>query len=159
VLPRLVAAIEDGADVAVGSRYVPGGNIPHWPWHRRLLSRYGNLYASVLLRTGVADATSGYRTYRGSLLRDLDPSTTRATGYGFQIELAYRASKMGARIVELPITFTDRMRGMSKMTLKIAAEELTLVTRWGLRDRAQRWRRPASATSTPTDRPGREAGP
>jgi dolichol-phosphate mannosyltransferase len=145
VLPRLVAALQDGADVAVGSRYVPGGHIPHWPWHRRLLSRYGNLYASVLLKTGVHDATSGYRTYAAPLLRAIDPSTTRATGYGFQIELAYRASKMGARIVELPITFTDRMRGISKMTLKIAVEELSLVTRWGLRDRVQRWRQRGGA--------------
>jgi dolichol-phosphate mannosyltransferase len=135
VLPKLVAALEGGADVAVGSRYVEGGTIPHWPWHRRMLSRYGNLYASLLLRTGVRDATSGYRAYRAELLRAIDPATTRATGYGFQIELAYRAAKRGARIVELPITFTDRKRGMSKMTFKIAAEELSLVTRWGIEDR------------------------
>ena len=140
VLPRLVGALRDGADIAVGSRYVPGGLIPHWPWYRRFLSRYGNLYASVLLRTGVADATSGYRAYKSDVLRAIDPSTTRATGYGFQIELAYRASKLGASIVEVPITFTDRMRGVSKMTLKIAAEELSLVTRWGLRDRFDRLR-------------------
>jgi dolichol-phosphate mannosyltransferase len=149
VLPKLVASLEDGADMAVGSRYVEGGTIPHWPWHRRLLSRYGNLYASLLLRTGVRDATSGYRAYRAELLRAVDPATTRATGYGFQIELAYRAAKRGARIVELPITFTDRKRGMSKMTLKIAAEELSLVTRWGIEDRLP-GRNSRSAPSPPS---------
>ncbi len=140
-LPALLQAVKDGADLAIGSRYVPGGSIPEWPWHRRLLSRYGNLYTTLLLRTGVRDATAGFRAYRASLLRRLDPSTTRATGYGFQIELAYRVFKLGGKIVELPITFADRRRGVSKMTLKIAAEELSLVTRWGIRDRWQALRR------------------
>jgi dolichol-phosphate mannosyltransferase len=140
-LPALLSAIEDGADVAIGSRYVPGGSIPNWPWHRRALSRWGNRYTGFALRTGVSDATSGFRSYRATTLRAVDPSTTRATGYGIQIEIAYRMSQAGATIAEIPIAFTDRTRGTSKMSLRIIAEEMLLVTWWGARDRAQRLRR------------------
>jgi dolichol-phosphate mannosyltransferase len=140
VLPVLIEAL-DRADVAIGSRYVPGGSIPHWPLHRRALSRYGNRYAGLLLDSSVADATSGYRAYRADALKSIDPASTLAAGYGFQIELAYRARTLGLRIVEVPITFTDRMRGMSKMTWRIMLEELRLVTWWGVRDRVQRLRR------------------
>jgi dolichol-phosphate mannosyltransferase len=141
VLPTLLHEIETGADLAIGSRYVPGGAIPHWPWFRRALSRYGNLYASFALETGTKDATSGYRAYRADTLKAIDFSTTRAKGYGFQIETAYRVHRWGGRIAEVPIVFTDRVRGHSKMTWKIALEELLLVTWWGLRDRAHRLRR------------------
>jgi dolichol-phosphate mannosyltransferase len=134
----LLQAVEDGADMAIGSRYVPGGSIPHWPWHRRALSKYGNWYTGFALRTGVTDATSGFRAYRADALRSLEPATTRATGYGIQIELAYRMSKRGGKIAEVPISFTDRRRGTSKMSLKIIAEEMTLVTWWGARDRVKR---------------------
>jgi dolichol-phosphate mannosyltransferase len=140
-VPDLLAPLEAGADVVVGSRYVPGGSIPHWPWHRRALSRYGNLYASLLLRSGVVDATSGYRAYKADVLRRVDVAATRATGYGFQIEMAYRVVQAGGKIVEIPITFVDRVAGVSKMTLKVASEELVLVTRWGVRDRIQDLRR------------------
>jgi dolichol-phosphate mannosyltransferase len=135
-LPALISAIAGGADVAIGSRYVAGGSIPHWPWHRRALSRYGNAYTGFALRTGIADATSGYRAYRVTTLAAVDPATTRATGYGIQIEIAYRMSKVGATIVEVPIAFTDRKRGTSKMSMKIIAEEMLLVSWWGARDRA-----------------------
>jgi dolichol-phosphate mannosyltransferase len=142
VLPKLLGEIESGADLAIGSRYVPGGEIPHWPWFRRALSRYGNLYAAWVLRTGVKDGTAGYRAYRADTLKAVDYATTRAKGYGFQIETAYRVSRWGGRIAEVPIVFTDRVRGYSKMTWRVAAEEMTLVTWWGLRDRARRlWRR------------------
>lgn len=142
VLPALLHELETGADLTIGSRYVPGGAIPHWPWHRRALSRYGNLYASATLATGTKDATSGYRAYRADTLKAIDYSTTRAKGYGFQIETAYRVHRWGGRISEVPIVFTDRVRGYSKMTWKIALEELLLVTWWGLRDRARRlWKR------------------
>ena len=134
-LPTLLSTLEDGADLVIGSRYVPGGSVPHWPLHRRALSRYGNWYTSFALRTGVKDATAGYRAYRADVLRKVRYDTTRAVGYGFQIELAYRVSQVGGRIVEVPITFTDRTRGHSKMSPKIAAEELLLVTWWGIRDR------------------------
>lgn len=139
-LRGLLAALDSGADVAIGSRYVPGGQIPHWPVHRRALSRYGNLYASFALETGVADATSGFRAYRADALKAADFRTTRAKGYGFQIELAHRLSRLGARIVEAPIVFTDRVRGTSKMSWGIFAEELLLVTWWGVQQRARRWR-------------------
>ncbi|MGH2684532.1 MAG: polyprenol monophosphomannose synthase [Actinomycetota bacterium] len=134
-------AIDDGADMVIGSRYIPGGSIPHWPWHRRALSKYGNAYTGFQLRTGVSDATSGFRAYRADSLRAIDPASTRATGYGIQIELAYRMSKHGGKIAEVPISFTDRVRGTSKMSMKIIAEEMLLVTWWGTRDRLTRERR------------------
>jgi dolichol-phosphate mannosyltransferase len=142
VLPTLLREVESGADLAIGSRYVPGGEIPHWPWFRRALSRYGNQYAGFVLGTEVTDATSGYRAYRADTLKAIDYPTTRAKGYGFQIETVYRVHRWGGRIVEVPIVFTDRVRGHSKMTWRVAAEELLLVTWWGLRDRFRRlWRR------------------
>jgi dolichol-phosphate mannosyltransferase len=141
-LHRLLDAVDGGADLAIGSRYVPGGEIPHWPWFRRALSRYGNLYASAALGTGIRDATSGYRVYRADTLKAIDYAGTRAMGYGFQIETAYRVYQWDGRIAEVPIIFTDRVRGYSKMSWHIFAEELLLVTWWGLRDRTRRlWRR------------------
>lgn len=138
VLPMLIAALDDGADLAIGSRYVPGGSIPHWPWHRRALSKYGNAYTGLMLRTGVADATAGYRAYRASTLRTIDYAATRSKGYGFQIETAYRVAKSGGTIVEVPIAFTDRVRGTSKMSLAVMTEEMALVSWWGVRDRFRR---------------------
>jgi dolichol-phosphate mannosyltransferase len=139
-LPKLLAALDGGVDLAIGSRYVPGGSIPHWPVHRRALSRYGNRYASLALETGVHDATSGFRAYRADVLKAVDFRTTRAKGYGFQIELAHRLALHGARIEEIPITFTDRVRGTSKMSWGIFTEELVLVTWWGVRERMRRYR-------------------
>ena len=142
VLPDLLRALESGADLAIGSRYVSGGEIPHWPWFRRALSRYGNLYAAFVLGTGVKDATSGYRAYRADTLKSIDYATTRSKGYGFQIETEYRVHSWGGRITEVPIVFTDRVRGYSKMSWFIFAEELLLVSWWGIRDRSRRlWRR------------------
>ena len=137
VLPELVAAIAGGADLVIGSRYVPGGSIPHWPARRRALSKYGNAYTGFMLRTGVADATAGYRAYRAETLRAIDYASTRSKGYGFQIETAYRVSRAGLRITEVPIAFTDRVRGHSKMSLAVMAEEMALVSLWGLRDRVR----------------------
>jgi dolichol-phosphate mannosyltransferase len=134
-LPGLVAAVEDGADLAIGSRYVPGGAIPHWPWLRRALSKWGNRYTNFVLGMPINDATSGFRVYRADVLHKVDYASTRAKGYGFQIELAYRVWRYGGRIDQLPIIFTDRVRGVSKMTWQVAVEELTLVTGWGIRDR------------------------
>jgi dolichol-phosphate mannosyltransferase len=141
VLPNLLREVESGADLAIGSRYVPGGETPHWPWFRRALSRYGNRYAALVLGTKVKDGTAGYRAYRADTLKAIDYSTTRAKGYGFQIETAYRVHRWNGRTVEVPIVFTDRVRGNSKMTWRVAAEELTLVTWWGIRDRIRRLRR------------------
>jgi dolichol-phosphate mannosyltransferase len=136
-LPRLLGRLQEGADLAIGSRYVPGGSIPHWPWYRRALSKYGNLYTGFMLRTGVADATSGYRAYRADVLKAIHFASTRAKGYGFQIELAYRVAMWGGSIVEEPITFTDRERGKSKMSAAVMIEEMGLVSLWGLRDRVR----------------------
>ncbi len=134
-LPSLVGAIEAGAELAIGSRYVAGGSIPSWSWHRRALSRYGNRYAALMLALPVADATSGFRAYHAHTLRLLDTSAFRADGYGFQIETAYRISRAGGRIVEVPISFADRAVGDSKMAWPIVVEALVLVTWWSARDR------------------------
>jgi dolichol-phosphate mannosyltransferase len=140
VLPELIATLEHGNDLVIGSRYVPGGAIPHWPWRRRMLSKWGNRYTGFMLRTGVHDATAGFRAYRAETLVAVDYASTRALGYGFQIELAYRIARWGGRIQEIPITFTDRVRGHSKMSLAVMTEEMTLVSWWGIRDRLQRFR-------------------
>lgn len=146
-LPRLLAAVEDGADLAVGSRYVEGGSIPDWSYRRRALSRWGNRYAAALLGLDIVDATSGFRAYRAPVLADLDSVWVRADGYGFQIEMVYLIARRGYRIAEVPITFTDRTAGESKMSGRIVVEALALVTWWGVRDRWLRRRhRPASNT-------------
>jgi dolichol-phosphate mannosyltransferase len=134
-LPLVFNEIDAGADAVIGSRYVPGGSIPNWPWHRRALSKWGNRYTSFVLGIPINDATSGYRAYRADMLKTVDYDSTRAKGYGFQMELAYRVKRAGGKIVEVPIVFTDRVRGHSKLTMSVAAEELTLVTWWGVRDR------------------------
>jgi dolichol-phosphate mannosyltransferase len=141
-LPALLRAVEAGADLAVGSRYVPGGTIPNWPFHRRWLSRGGNRYAAFALGLSVRDATSGFRAYGAEALRRIDLGSVRADGYGFQIEMAYRVANTGGTIAELPIEFVDRRRGTSKMSFRIIAEALLLVTWWGARDRLRRPRRP-----------------
>jgi dolichol-phosphate mannosyltransferase len=134
-LPQLLEQIDKGADVVIGSRYTKGGQIPNWPFVRRMLSRIGNGYASTVLGLGVRDATAGYRAYRAKTLQEIGASDTTATGYGFQLELSHRANQRGAAIVEVPITFNDRIRGQSKMSWHIIGEALSLVTWWSLRDR------------------------
>ena len=134
-LPSLLARLDEGAAGVIGSRYVPGGSIPHWPWHRRALSKWGNRYTNLLLRTQIRDATSGYRAYDAQTLEGIDIFDTRAKGYGFQIETAYRIARGGGRLDEVPISFTDRVRGQSKMSFSVMLEELALVTWWGIRDR------------------------
>jgi dolichol-phosphate mannosyltransferase len=137
VLPRLIAAVEAGADVAIGSRYVPGGNVPNWTWIRRMLSRYGNEYARFALRLGMRDATSGFRAYTSGILEDIDIDGTTANGYLFQIETGYRLTAAGATITELPISFIDREYGTSKMAVvRTMAETQIRVTWWGLCMRA-----------------------
>jgi dolichol-phosphate mannosyltransferase len=134
-LPELLAAVERGADLAIGSRYVPGGAVPNWPKRRLWLSVWANRYAGFVLGLRVRDTTAGYRAYRASILRAMDIESTHSTGYAFQIEMTYRAYLAGGRIEEVPITFTDRVRGTSKMSGRIVAEALVLVAVWGLRDR------------------------
>jgi dolichol-phosphate mannosyltransferase len=142
-LPALIAAVEAGADLAIGSRYVPGGQIPHWPPYRRAASRYGNRYASIMLGHAVRDSTAGFRVYRASTLEGIEFAKTRANGYLFQIELAYRAWLWGGRTAEVPICFTDRVRGYSKMSFNVVAEEMFMVSWWGIRDRLVKSRRTA----------------
>jgi dolichol-phosphate mannosyltransferase len=131
-LATLVAPLDAGYDVSIGSRYVPGGSVPNWARHRHLLSRGGNRYASAALGLGVADSTSGFRAYSAVIMRKLDLNLIRAEGYGFQIEMTYRSKQHGAAIVEIPITFVDRAAGNSKMSSRIVFEALALVTWWGL---------------------------
>jgi glycosyltransferase involved in cell wall biosynthesis len=134
-LPSLLAAVDHGADLAIGSRYVPGGRIPNWSWHRKMLSRWGNRYAAGVLGLAVNDSTSGFRAYRATALKTIDLSDVHADGYGFQIEMTYRLVRRGGRVVEVPIAFVDRVRGTSKMSNRIVVEALVLVTSWALRDR------------------------
>jgi len=131
-LDRLLTAAAGSADLVLGSRYIQGGSTPDWPWHRRFLSRNGNRYARFMLGLAVADITGGFRLYRSDLLRRLQPETCRASGYAFQVEMIRRAAAAGARIVEVPISFRDRSRGRSKMTTRIVAEAMMLVTGWGV---------------------------
>ena len=151
VLPQLLAAVEQGADVAVGSRYVPGGSVPNWTLGRRLLSRWGNAYARIMLRLVIRDATTEFRAYRAEVLEKIDIDGTRANGYLFQIETAYRVSAAGCSVTELPISFVDRVEGSSKMAVARTMIETELrVTWWGLSLRA-----PALSGRLRTTPPGR----
>jgi dolichol-phosphate mannosyltransferase len=143
-LPRLVEAIDGGADLAIGSRYVPGGSTPDWPMGRRLISKGGNLYARLMLGIPVRDATAGFRAFRADALRSLPYKAARASGYAFQVEMAMHADEAGLKVVEVPITFRDRTRGTSKMGTGIVMEAMRLVTVWGLgrfKRGAQFWKR------------------
>lgn len=126
------------ADLVLGSRYIDGGSIPEWSWHRRFLSRGGNAYARFILGLKVHDATGGYRAYDSRLLKELLTYDVRADGYGFQIEMAYMSTRLGATIREVPISFHDRIRGLSKMSFRIVIEALALVSLWAVRDRILR---------------------
>jgi dolichol-phosphate mannosyltransferase len=132
-LPRLVHASVD-ADLVIGSRYVRGGSTEGWTFARRLLSRGGNLYASLILGGAVHDWTAGFRVFRAGLLRRIDLERVGADGYGFQIEMAWRALRAGATIREIPIRFSDRESGRSKMNRSIAFEAIRMVP--GLRLRS-----------------------
>jgi dolichol-phosphate mannosyltransferase len=138
-VPMLLGAVAAGADLAVGSRYVPGGRIPNWAMTRRALSKAGNLYASAMLGLSIKDATSGFRAYSARILTELDLGSIRADGYGFQIEMAYRVILAKGTVAEIPISFVDRTAGTSKMSSKIVVEALSLVTLWGLRRQLSRF--------------------
>jgi dolichol-phosphate mannosyltransferase len=133
-LPRLLGALGD-ADLVLGSRYLPGGAVRDWPVHRLLLSRGGNRYTRWALRLPLTDATGGYRAVRGALVDRLPFADVASQGYCFQVDWAWRAWRAGARIVEVPITFTERAFGRSKMSGSIVAEALVRVTGWAVRDR------------------------
>ena len=133
-LPRLLDALSD-ADLVLGSRYAPGGRVVNWPRHRTWLSRGGNLYCQLALGVRIADLTSGYRAYRRRVLAELPLADIASQGYCFQVDLAWRVVQAGFRVVEVPITFTERETGRSKMTGGIVREALWEVTRWGVQHR------------------------
>jgi dolichol-phosphate mannosyltransferase len=144
VLPALVANIEHGADLAIGSRYVPGGRTIDWPWHRVALSRWGNRYVAGVLGLAINDATAGYRAYSTDALRRMEFDTVAASGYGFQVEMTHRLVRAGGRIVEFPITFRERQIGTSKLSGGIVNEAFVLVLKLWLSDsRGRRERRRA----------------
>ena len=136
-LPRLLQAVTEGADLALGSRYVPGGRVRDWPASRLLLSRGGNAYTRLVLGVPVRDATAGYRAYRADVLKTLDLEAVHSQGYCFQVDLLWRTVRHGFRVVEVPITFTERQLGASKMSGGIVAEALWRVTVWGVASRVR----------------------
>ena len=123
-VPRLIAAVEAGADLALGSRYVEGGAVRNWGLLRRIVSEGGSFYARVLLGTNVRDLTGGFKCYRRRVLETIDLNAIHSKGYAFQIETTYRALRAGFRVVEVPITFADREVGGSKMSKAIVAEAI-----------------------------------
>ena len=130
-LPRFIETIEAGADVVLGSRWVKGGGVEGWPFKRRLLSKGGSLYARSILGVQVRDLTGGFKCFRRQVLEEMGLDKVVTAGYGFQVELTWRALKAGYNVVEVPIIFTDRVAGVSKMSSAIFLEALTLV--WKLR--------------------------
>lgn len=133
-LPHMLDALSD-ADLVIGSRYVPGGKVVNWPMSRQLISRGGNLYSRLALGAKVKDITAGYRAYRREVLEKLKLGTVASQGYCFQIDLAWRTIEAGFTVVEVPITFTEREHGVSKMSGDVVREALIRVTKWGLRRR------------------------
>ncbi len=132
-VPRLIAACEAGADVALGSRYVAGGGIENWGLARRIVSAGGSLYARTLLGVRIRDLTGGFKCFRREVLETIDLGAVESKGYAFQIELTYRAIRKGFAVAEVPIVFRDRTRGHSKMSRGIFLEAVTRVPalRWG----------------------------
>lgn len=137
-LPFLLKAVDQGADLAIGSRWVKGGSVVNWPKRRELLSRAGNLYVALMLSLHVKDATAGFRAFSHELLESLDLSQVQARGYAFQVDMTMRAHDAGARIFEVPICFEERRLGQSKMSGAIVREAMWLVTRWGMHRRFRR---------------------
>jgi len=139
-LPRLLDALR-GADLVLGSRWVPGGSVVNWPKSREALSRGGSLYTRMMLGVPMRDATGGYRAFRADTLRRIDLIGVESAGYCFQVELGWRAVKAGLRVREVPIDFVERELGDSKMSQKIVVEALWRVTVWGAQDKTAKARR------------------
>lgn len=138
-LPRLLDALTD-ADLVIGSRYVPGGRVVNWPRSREVLSRGGNIYSKLALGVRINDITAGYRAYRRRVLEKLELDDVASHGYCFQVDLTWRTVRAGFTIVEVPITFTEREIGTSKMSGNIVREALLRVTQWGLKHRVDQVR-------------------
>lgn len=129
------------ADLVIGSRYVAGGGIVNWPRRRLILSRGANIYARLALGAPIKDMTAGYRAFRAEVLREIHLADVASQGYCFQVDLAWRALQAGFRVVEVPITFTERAIGISKMSGGIVREAIINIARWGMRHRWQQLRR------------------
>lgn len=136
-LRLLLDEIDDGADVVIGSRYVPGGKVVNWPKKRWILSKGGNIYISLMLGAGLTDMTAGYRAYRRAVIESLDLDELSNAGYIFQVDLAWRAVSGGFDVREVPITFTEREIGESKLDGSFVKSSLAEVTRWGVRHRLE----------------------
>lgn len=147
VLPAMLDRLAT-ADVVLGSRWVPGGEVVDWPRHRELLSRGASVYTRLALGVQVRDATAGYRAYRREVLEKIDYAAVASVGYCFQIDLVRRALDAGFRVAEVPITFTERRHGESKMSGAIVREALLKVTRWGAEHRAAQLRAAAGRRRT-----------
>ena len=155
-LPSLLTALSDGADLVLGSRWVPGGAVRNWPRARQLLSQGGNLYTRAALGLGLRDATGGYRAFRREVLEAIELDSVASQGYCFQVDLAWRAVQAGFRVAEVPIEFVEREHGESKMSGSIVREALWRVTSWGVRRRVRQlraltapWRRRTPDGTTP----------
>ena len=135
-LPRMIELLAEN-DVVLGSRWVAGGAVENWPLHRKLLSRGGSAYTRAALGIDVRDATGGYRAFSADALRRIHLEGVASQGYCFQVDLLWRALEHGLRVVETPITFTERVHGQSKMSGNIVAESLVRVTAWGIRRRVR----------------------
>ena len=140
-LPRMLDALAS-ADVVIGSRWMPGGEILNWPRSREALSRAANVYTRLMLGLQVRDSTAGYRAYRAATLRKISLDTVQSTGYCFQIDLTVRAAQAGLVVREVPITFVERERGSSKMTSAIVCEAFVRVAWWGIEGRLRTFRAP-----------------
>ncbi|MGO1227412.1 MAG: polyprenol monophosphomannose synthase [Brachybacterium sp.] len=143
-LPGLLEAVRRGADLAIGSRWIPGGAVHDWPLRRQVLSRGANVYVRALMGLGVSDATAGFRVFRAELLERVIAEDVASQGYCFQVDMTRRARDLGAVIAEVPIDFDERTEGASKMSSGIVREALVKVTVWGLSRRAQAVRKALS---------------
>ncbi|MBG6107919.1 polyprenol monophosphomannose synthase [Frigoribacterium sp. CG_9.8] len=132
VLPAMLSLAAGDADLVIGSRWVSGGSVRNWPWIRQVISRAGNVYCRIVLRSNIHDITAGFRVYRADALRWLDLSAVSSQGYCFQVELAWRLERAGKIVVEHPIVFIERAAGRSKMHAGIVLEALLRVTLWGI---------------------------
>jgi dolichol-phosphate mannosyltransferase len=139
-VPALLEALDD-ADMSVGSRYVDGGAVANWSWSRRTISWLGNLYVRLVLGMSVRDATAGFKAYRADTLREIGVLGSHSNGYCFQVENTWRALRQGLRVMEVPITFTDRTAGTSKMSGRIVIEAVLRVLRWRAADTVSTWNR------------------
>ncbi|MCE5289357.1 MAG: polyprenol monophosphomannose synthase [Nocardiaceae bacterium] len=139
-LHLLLEAVDEGADLALGSRYIKGGKTVNWPFSRQFISRGGNIYARIMLGVKIRDITGGFRAFRTTSLQQVDFDSIDAVGYGFQISMAFNFSQMGFTVVERPITFTEREIGESKMSGSIVKEAMLKVPVWGWQARKAKWK-------------------